>query len=79
MYRVTILTVVVLLLAATAAPARERPIVDGEAIVRSQPMMERPNRVGHFYGNTARRLHHGRLCVNCGVYQRPLARFLYTP
>lgn len=26
--------------------------------IRSQPMLVRPNRPGHFYGNTVRRVHH---------------------
>ena len=30
------------------------------AHVRSMPLLERPNRPGHFYGNTVRRLHHWR-------------------
>ncbi|GAA4431852.1 hypothetical protein [Bremerella cremea] len=28
--------------------------------VRSMPLLERPNRPGHFYGNNVRRVHHWR-------------------
>ncbi|TWT32662.1 hypothetical protein [Blastopirellula retiformator] len=28
--------------------------------IRSQPLLHRPNRPGHFYGNTVRRVHHWR-------------------
>jgi len=28
--------------------------------IRSMPLLERPNRFGHFYGNTVRRLYHRR-------------------
>jgi hypothetical protein len=28
--------------------------------IRSMPIVERPNRPGHFYGNTVRRVHHFR-------------------
>ena len=30
------------------------------AEIRSMPLLERPNRVGHFYGNNVRRVHHWR-------------------
>lgn len=87
--------VVALVLAApTAAPAQlglaqsavapsrvslDGPVAVAEREVKTLPLLERPNRLGHFYGNTVRRLHHGRLCVNCGAYDRPLARYLYRP
>ncbi len=29
--------------------------------IRQTPLLERPNRVGHFYGNNVRRLHHLRV------------------
>jgi hypothetical protein len=48
-----------------------------ETAVRAMPMEERPNRLGHFYGNSIRRAQQGRLCVNCGQTDRPLARYLY--
>lgn len=60
--------------ASLAAPVRA-----GEAEVRAMPMLERPNRIGHVYGNNVRRLRHGRLCVNCGFAERPVRRFLYLP
>ena len=28
--------------------------------IRSMPLLERPNRFGHFYGNTVRRIYHRR-------------------
>ncbi len=28
--------------------------------IRAMPLLERPYRVGHFYGNTVRRIHHRR-------------------
>lgn len=28
--------------------------------IRQMPLLERPNRPGHFYGNTVRRLYYGR-------------------
>lgn len=28
--------------------------------IRSMPLLERPNRFGHFYGNTVRRINHRR-------------------
>ncbi|UUO06445.1 hypothetical protein M4951_24245 [Blastopirellula sp. J2-11] len=28
--------------------------------IRAQPLLVRPNRPGHFYGNTVRRVHHFR-------------------
>ncbi|MBI1248610.1 hypothetical protein GC197_12315 [bacterium] len=30
------------------------------AQIRSMPLLERPNRIGHFYGNNVRRVHHWR-------------------
>ena len=27
-------------------------------VIRQMPLLERPNRVGHFYGNTVRRVHY---------------------
>jgi hypothetical protein len=37
---------------ATAATSR----AEERAVIRSMPMGERPNRPGHFYGNTVRRM-----------------------
>lgn len=42
-----------------AEAARLRRNVSVEQI-RAMPIVERPNRPGHFYGNTVRRLHHFR-------------------
>lgn len=50
-----------------------------EAQVRGQPLLERPNRLGHFYGNTVRRRHYGTLMVNAKHSERPLARYFYIP
>ena len=27
-------------------------------VIRQMPLLERPNRIGHFYGNTVRRMHY---------------------
>lgn len=48
-----------------------------EAAIRQQPLLERPNRFGHFYGNTIRRRHYGTLNVNRGRTSRPLAQYFY--
>lgn len=37
-------------LASSRAEVREQ--------IRETPLLERPNRAGHFYGNSVRRLHH---------------------
>ncbi|MCC9606997.1 hypothetical protein LOC68_15045 [Blastopirellula sp. JC732] len=29
-------------------------------VIRAQPLLQRPNRPGHVYGNTVRRVHHFR-------------------
>jgi len=50
-----------------------------EAQVREKPLLERPNRLGHFYGNTVRRRHYGTLNVNAKHSDRPLARYFYIP
>jgi hypothetical protein len=36
--------------------------------IRQMPLLERPNRPGHFYGNTVRRLHNRRM--SRGYYGR---------
>ncbi|QDV76389.1 hypothetical protein [Botrimarina mediterranea] len=53
--------------------------LSAEAQVREQPLLERPNRLGHFYGNTIRRRHYGTLMVNAKHSDRPLARYFYIP
>ncbi|MEN0110442.1 MAG: hypothetical protein AAF805_07950 [Planctomycetota bacterium] len=78
---------VVLTLATLAAtPAigqRDAPdpltrVLASEAEVRATPMLERPNRIGHFYGNTVRRLHYRTLAVNRRHSDRPVARYFYV-
>lgn len=49
----------------------------GESAVRAMPIEQRPNRLGHFYGNNVRRRHHGTLFVNRKQTERPLARYFY--
>ncbi|QDT67424.1 hypothetical protein MalM25_03220 [Planctomycetes bacterium MalM25] len=61
------------------AQTRLATVRQGEAAVRELPIHERPNRFGHFYGNTVRRRHHGTLFVNRMHSDRPLARFFYAP
>jgi hypothetical protein len=63
--------------AAVAAPVTGALAVEAE--VRAKPMLERPNRLGHFYGNTVRRRHYGTLNVNAKHSERPLARYFYIP
>ena len=53
--------------------------LSAEAQVRDKPLLERPNRLGHFYGNTVRRRHYGTLNVNAKHSDRPLARYFYIP
>jgi hypothetical protein len=71
----------VMVLGAATAPAQSvAPLATvraAEAAVQAMPLEDRPNRLGHFYGNSVRRAQQGRLCVNCGQYERPLARYLY--
>lgn len=45
--------------------------------VQGTPIPERSNRLGHFYGNNVRRLHHGRLLVNPALEPTPVRTFLY--
>jgi hypothetical protein len=42
----------------TAEGPRER--AGGRQAIRSTPLLERPNRPGHFYGNTVRRVNERR-------------------
>ena len=46
--------------AQTEAPAARPNVTDRTTMrqeIRQTPLLERPNRPGHFYGNTVRRLH----------------------
>lgn len=52
-------------------------VSDSEQAVREMELLERPNRIGHFYGNTVRRRHYGSLVVNSRHSERPLARYFY--
>lgn len=63
----------------SVAPVVTAPtaVIESEAAVRAMPLHERPNRLGHFYGNTIRRRHHGTLNVNRMHSDRPIARYLY--
>lgn len=69
-----------------AAPAFGQRVADSpiarvrasEAEVRSKPLLERPNRIGHFYGNTVRRLHYRTFAVNRRHTDRPVARYFYV-
>ena len=71
--------VAVLTLDRAAAQQVVQQIASAEQAVQEQPLLDRPNRLGHFYGNTVRRAHHGRLCVNCGQSDRPMRRYFYLP
>lgn len=62
-----------------AATAPVTGVLAVEAQVRDKPMLERPNRLGHFYGNTVRRRHYGTLNVNAKHSDRPIARYFYIP
>lgn len=48
-----------------------------ESVVREMPLEQRPNRLGHFYGNNVRRRQQGTLFVNRKHTDRPLARYFY--
>lgn len=63
--------------AAVASPVTG--VFAAEAEVRDKPLLERPNRLGHFYGNTIRRRHYGTLNVNAKHSDRPIARYFYIP
>jgi hypothetical protein len=62
-----------------AATAPVTGVLAVEAEVREKPLLERPNRLGHFYGNTVRRRHYGTLNVNAKHSDRPVARYFYIP
>ena len=50
--------------AATPAGTNPRPVTRATTLspqaIRQMPLLERPNRPGHFYGNTVRALNYGR-------------------
>lgn len=48
-----------------------------ESAVRQMPIEKRPNRFGHFYGNTVRRRKSGTIFVNRNRTDRPIARYFY--
>lgn len=72
-----------LLAAPLAVPAQAQTrlgaIRESEASIRQMPIHQRPNRIGHIYGNTVRRRHYGTLFVNRMHSDRPLARYFYAP
>lgn len=49
----------------------------GESQVRQMPLEQRPNRLGHFYGNNVRRRQTGTIFVNRQRTDRPVARYFY--
>ena len=55
--------IVIALLLATglfaAVETAEARTANERAAIRQMPINSRPNRPGHFYGNTVRRRHHG--------------------
>lgn len=63
--------------AQTAAPSPVVAVRQSESQVRSMPLEQRPNRLGHFYGNTIRRRKTGSLFVNRQHSDRPMARYFY--
>ncbi len=78
----TLRLLIVLTAATLTAPiaAAQNPlagVAQSEAQVRSLPIHQRPNRFGHFYGNTVRRRHYGTLVVNTRHTDRPVARYFY--
>jgi len=56
-----------------------RTVAAREQAVAQMPLLERPNRLGHIYGNNVRRLYYGRLVVNSPRYRQPVRRFFYLP
>ncbi|MEM6799700.1 MAG: hypothetical protein AAF589_09315 [Planctomycetota bacterium] len=74
---------IAVLAGAAAVPAQAggwlEEAVAKEKAIKSMPIECRPNRLGHVYGNNVRRLHYGRLCVNCGRYPQPVKRFFTVP
>ncbi|TWU00690.1 hypothetical protein Pla108_16420 [Botrimarina colliarenosi] len=75
--RTLTLSTVALSATLVSAQAPVAAVLASEAEVRSLPLHERPNRLGHFYGNTVRRRHYGTLVVNQRHSDRPVARYLY--
>lgn len=68
-----------LLSAAPASAIDFAQIVACERAVKQMPMNERPNRLGHVYGNNVRRIEHQRVFINAGRYEKPMLRYLYIP
>lgn len=62
---------------AAAAPVGQ--IRQSERAIKQLPIHQRPNRLGHFYGNTVRRRYYGTLNVNRMHSSRPIARYFYLP
>lgn len=62
MFLARFLTVATLMAAAVAipAPADAAGNSDSRQTIKSMPIVARPSRPGHFYGNTVRRLHQRR-------------------
>lgn len=86
--RLTAAAAALLLAVLTAAPAGAQDLVTRmaaqERAVKQMPMHQRPNRLGHVYGNNVRRLRYGQLVVNTrqpGVYglSGAVLRYLYLP
>lgn len=66
-------------LASAQQPIDWNRVVSAEERVQTLPILQRPNRIGHFYGNTIRRVYYGRYAVNRGRYRAPVRRFFYLP
>ncbi len=62
---------------AVVAPVGQ--IRQSEQAIKQLPIHQRPNRFGHFYGNTVRRRYYGTLNVNRMHSDRPVARYFYLP
>ncbi len=45
----------------TAQPMAAASVAQQRETIRQMPLLERPNRPGHFYGNTVRRIHDRRM------------------
>ncbi len=80
MTRLITLVVITLLTGPLVTAQGQQVLVNvrsSEAEVREMALPERPNRLGHVYGNNVRRLQQRTLCVNCGKSERPLRRYMY--
>jgi hypothetical protein len=60
MYVSRILIALTLIAAAVLPGPVSAATASSRAAIKSMPITERPNRVGHFYGNTVRRVHNRR-------------------